>query len=196
MTKKKSNGKISSLSKKNVDSANGKNVTIFSTLKMEHEDLKELLEQTEDAEPSERAEMLEKVCAELIPHARGEEQTLYALFRMRAEEEDEDTLDLANEGYEEHLVADGLIESLKALDTKSERWIPMFKVLKENLEHHIREEENEIFKGCKQVISKDELDVILVAYLAAKEKFAEDLPAQKEVNERELSEEAESLLEA
>ncbi len=171
------------------------NVTIFSQLSSEHEDLKKLLNKTEDAEPQERLEYLAQICDELIPHARGEEKTLYALFRIRAQEaNNEDKLDLANEGYEEHLVADKLIEDLKELDPESERWIPMFKVLKENLEHHIREEENEIFKACRKLLSKEEQDIALESYLAAKEQFAQELPAQKDISERTLSPEAESLL--
>lgn len=167
---------------------------IFSQLKSEHEDLKKLLKKTEDADVDERADYLTKICEELIPHARGEEKTLYALFRLRAQDEDEDTLDLANEGYEEHLVADELIENLKSIDVKSERWIPMFKVLKENLEHHIREEENEMFKECRELFSKEEQVLILEAYLASKEEFSKDLPAQKDINEREPSVEAETML--
>lgn len=188
MNKKSTSKKAGSLKK-------SKNVkTIFTQLKSEHDDLKKILEKTEKSQPSQRTDYLEKICKELIPHARGEEKTLYAVFRLRAQNEGEDSLDLANEGYEEHLVADSLIEILKDIDVESERWIPMFKVLKENLEHHIREEENEIFKQCKKLFSKEEQVLLLDAYFAAKESFSEDLPAQKEIAEREPSSQAEMVM--
>jgi hemerythrin superfamily protein len=133
------------------------------------------------------------VCQELIPHARAEEKTIYALFRIRALEEDKEMLDLANEGYEEHLVADGLIENLKTLSTDDERWIPMFKVLKDILEHHIHEEESEIFKECKKVFSKEEQSLLLNAYLASKEKFLDNPPPQSEIDERAPSKEIENM---
>ncbi len=180
--------------KKNKKFSKKKDSSVFALLKAEHKDLKELLEKTEKSDPEDREECLKEVCKELIPHARAEEKTLYALFRRRALDEDTETLDLANEGYEEHLVADTLIENLKYLDTDDERWIPMFKVLKENLEHHIREEESEIFKGCKKIFSKEEQGLMLEAYLTSKKSFMDNLKSQAEIDEREPSVEVETML--
>lgn len=192
--KKSTKSKSDQKSQKNKKFSKKKDSSIFSLLKSEHEDLKKLLEKTEKSDPEDRKELLEEICSELIPHARAEEKTLYALFRLRALEEDTETLDLANEGYEEHLVADSLIENLKYLDTDDERWIPMFKVLKENLEHHIREEESEIFKGCKKLFSKEEQGLMLEAYLRSKNSFMDNLKSQAEIDEREPSVEVESML--
>lgn len=208
MKKSNSKNKKSSIKNKTKPTAQVKRVTlkakrsstpeefqsIFSQLKSEHDQLKDLLKKTENSEPSQRAEHFSEVLNHLIPHARGEEKTLYALFRIKAQDDSEDSLDLANEGYEEHLAADTLIEMLKQVDVSSERWIPLFKVLKENLEHHIREEENEIFKKCKKLISKQELQSVLEAYKIAKAQFETELPAQGDIAERAPSEELVSIL--
>lgn len=162
--------------------------TIFDQLEIEHKGLKKLLKQTEDAKPSERQELFKQICEELVPHARGEEKTIYAVLRERAKKENvEDALDIANEAYEEHRVADQLVQDLKNLSFDSERWGPVFKVLKENLEHHIEEEESELWRQSRKMFSHEEQKNLLGVYLIAKAKYSEVLPDQHHIHAREAS---------
>jgi len=62
------------------------------------------------------------------------------------------------EGFEEHHVVDEIMGELEATDVTDEQWGAKFKVMKENIEHHIEEEEGEMFKQARQVFSDDELD--------------------------------------
>jgi hemerythrin-like domain-containing protein len=61
------------------------------------------------------------------------------------------------ESIEEHHVVATLIEELKALDPKDERYDAKFTVLMENIEHHIEEEEGELFPDAEEVLG-DALD--------------------------------------
>ena len=61
------------------------------------------------------------------------------------------------EGFQEHHVADVIVAELERVATNDEQWGAKFKVLKENLEHHIQEEEGEMFRVARGIFSKDEL---------------------------------------
>ena len=62
------------------------------------------------------------------------------------------------EGYEEHHVVDMLMGELESLDVTDETWGAKAKVMKENIEHHIEEEEGEMFKKARQVFDREELE--------------------------------------
>jgi hypothetical protein len=62
------------------------------------------------------------------------------------------------EGYEEHHVVDLLMSELESLDVSDETWGAKALVMKENIEHHIEEEEGEMFKTARQVFDAAELD--------------------------------------
>jgi hypothetical protein len=62
------------------------------------------------------------------------------------------------EGYEEHHVVDEIMGELEMTDVGDETWGAKFKVMKENIEHHIEEEEGEMFKNARQVFDRSELE--------------------------------------
>ncbi len=59
---------------------------------------------------------------------------------------------------EEHHLVDDIVEQIKDTPVDDEHWGAKFKVAKENVEHHIEEEETEMFKIARQVFSKEELE--------------------------------------
>ena len=62
------------------------------------------------------------------------------------------------EGYEEHHVADVILDELLDVPPETELWKAKVKVLKENVEHHMDEEEDELFKKARAVLNRDELE--------------------------------------
>jgi hypothetical protein len=62
------------------------------------------------------------------------------------------------EGYEEHHVADVLLDELLDVPPDTDLWKAKVKVLKENVEHHMDEEEDELFKGARAVLDREELN--------------------------------------
>ena len=65
--------------------------------------------------------------------------------------------DIVLEGFQEHHVADLIVKELHTTALDNERWGAKFKVLKENIEHHIQEEEGPMFRTARGVMSRDEL---------------------------------------
>src|SRR5690606_13403716 len=103
----------------------------------------------------------------------------------RAEQSHSDkALELTNEAYEEHRVVDKLLADLKKTDVHHETWLAKLTVIKENLEHHIKEEEEELFSKAKNLLEKEELSGLLESYMKAKERFEKSLPTQGQISER------------
>ena len=66
--------------------------------------------------------------------------------------------ELALEGYEEHHVVDLVLEELDATLVGDEKWAARFKVAKENVEHHIEEEEETMFPATKRAFERADLE--------------------------------------
>jgi hypothetical protein len=99
-----------------------------------------------------RRELLDRLDALMKAHEQYEEKFLYEPLR-----EYQRTKDNVLEGYEEHHVCDVIVAELRRLDVSDERWGAKFAVLKENLEHHLQEEEEEMFKKARTLLDKSEL---------------------------------------
>ncbi len=141
-------------------------------LKEDHKKVKTLFGEVEalgDRASSSRKKLFQQIDQELTVHAKVEETIFYPEFRRRAEnsEEREEVL----EAYEEHHVVKGIIAELEDLDPKDETYKPKLSVLKEMVEHHVKEEEGPLFRMAHQLFSKDELDEIGERIMAAKEKM-------------------------
>ena len=158
---------------------------IFDQLKTEHEELKDLLDKGESCETGERKAVLQKIENHLVPHARGEEKTLYAslLDASRSSKQHEEKV-LTNEAYEEHRVAEELLKELKNMNASEQKWSGLFRVFKENIEHHIKEEEEDLFAAAKELLGEEELDQIYRVYCEVKSEYSETLPSQGQISER------------
>ena len=124
-------------------------------LEREHRRFEDLLRQGEESTErarKTRGELLKTIVAELNAHELMEEKVLYPALQSHPEAKD-----VVLEGYEEHHVADLIVAELKEVATDDEQWGAKFKVLKENIEHHIQEEEGEMFRLARGIFSRDEL---------------------------------------
>ena len=96
--------------------------------------------------------MLDTLTRELNAHELIEEKVLYPALQSHPQAKD-----IVLEGYQEHHVADLLVKELHGLAESDEDWGPKFKVLKENIDHHIEEEEGEMFRTARGIFSREEL---------------------------------------
>ena len=130
----------------------------FQLLKEDHRKVSDIFaklgETTERAEKT-RGELFAKLKQELDIHAYIEETVLYPILKRESE-----TREITFEGYEEHAVVKTLLQELEAEDHTTEQWTAKLKVLKENVEHHVEEEEGEMFKSAREVLSKQQIDEI------------------------------------
>ena len=109
-------------------------------------------EETTERAAKGRTELLERLTTALTIHEMIEEKVLYPALKPHAE-----SRDIVLEGYQEHHVADVLVKELHELTTDDEMWGAKFKVLKESIEHHIKEEENYMFPSAREVLTREEL---------------------------------------
>ena len=125
-------------------------------LKADHEKVSEIFEKLEDTTESDektRTELFTKLKQELDLHAHIEETIFYPVLKKA-----EETRDITMEGIQEHHVVKVLLGELNSMKTGSEVWTAKLKVLKENVEHHVEEEEDDMFKSARQVLSKERLE--------------------------------------
>jgi hemerythrin superfamily protein len=123
-------------------------------IKDDHERLKKMFKrasQTEDA--GARGDLLQQIRAELVAHERMEEDIFYPALRSASE----NAKDIVLEGYEEHHVIDLILDEMFNVPEGTDQWTAKLNVLHENLEHHIEEEEGEMFKRARKTMSDDTL---------------------------------------
>jgi hypothetical protein len=101
-----------------------------------------------------KAKVLTKILHELELHAAAEERDFYPKFRAAVEKAEDDVL----EAFEEHHVVKFLIQELKMTDPTEERFTAKVTVLKEIVQHHVHEEEHEMFVQARRSLSKGQLD--------------------------------------
>ena len=128
----------------------------IALLKADHDKVKKLLtelESTTERGVKTRSELFATIKGELTLHEIIEEEIFYPELKAHPKAKD-----IVLEGYEEHHVVDLLMGELEALDVADETWGAKAIVMKENIEHHIEEEEGEMFPKARDVFDKAELN--------------------------------------
>jgi hemerythrin HHE cation binding domain-containing protein len=130
-------------------------VDAIAMLEEDHVRVKKLLaelETTTERGVKTRGELFATIKGELTVHEIIEEEIFYPELRAHPKAKD-----IVLEGYQEHHVVDLLMGELERLDVSDDTWGAKAKVMKENVEHHIEEEEGEMFKAARQVFDRAEL---------------------------------------
>ncbi|MBT8096103.1 MAG: hemerythrin domain-containing protein [Woeseia sp.] len=117
-----------------------------------------------EGDSAERNRLFEEFCNELEAHAAAEEQTFYAELIAT-----NDGQEKARHSVAEHKQAADLIKKLQQTDMSSSAWLQTFKKLKEEVEHHVDEEENEVFPLAQQLISEQRANELADEFAARKE---------------------------
>lgn len=126
----------------------------LETLKEDHRKVSQLFEQVKATESERQHQKLfAQIKTELETHTYIEETVLYPAL-----EKYEELKDLVLEAYEEHKQVKTLIREIERLSEGSEKFDAKLKVMSENVEHHVEEEENEMFPQVEQLMTEEELD--------------------------------------
>lgn len=125
----------------------------FQLLKADHQKVAQLFDQLESASGKAKLQVFEQIRTELELHTLVEETYFYPAL-----EKPKQTHDLTLEAYEEHNVVKNLLQELSGSRNPNDEWEAQAKVLRENVEHHVEEEENELFPKAEQVLSEDEVE--------------------------------------
>ena len=127
----------------------------FNLLKADHRKVEELFEQLESASGQSKMRVFEQIKTELELHTHIEETIFYPAL-----ERPKQTHDLTLEAYEEHDVVKKLLQELSRARNVSDEWEAKAKVLQENVEHHVEEEEGELFPKASAALSEDQIETL------------------------------------
>src|SRR5687767_2064303 len=125
----------------------------FQLLKNDHKIVSALFDQIESASGKAKTQLFTRLKSELDVHALIEEKIFYPALENKKE-----SREITLEAYEEHKVVKDLLAELANGSSANEEWDAKLKVLRENVDHHVKEEEGELFDKASDVLSDEELD--------------------------------------
>lgn len=128
----------------------------ISLLIDDHREIQAVLKQireTDERETRERSDLFEKARRLLTVHEVIEEEIFYPTLEQHPKAKD-----MVLEGFEEHDVVNHIMGELEGMPYDDEHWGPTAKVMTENVEHHIGDEEHEMFPKARQVFDERELE--------------------------------------
>ena len=117
-------------------------------LKKQHREVKTLFGEAKKAKPAERRQLLDEITEKLRAHMTIEEDIFYPAVR---EIGTKTTEEMVPEAYEEHHVVTLVLDELPDVDVDDERFEAKVTVLDELIEHHVEEEEHEMFKVAEKL---------------------------------------------
>lgn len=129
-------------------------VSAITLLKDDHQKVKQAFADFEELGPQAyvgKRELADEICSELTLHTQLEEEVIYPVFRKKLR----DCKSLANEAKVEHDSARVLIEEIQNMDSEEELFDAKVKVLSEYVDHHVQEEEKEMFP----LMQKSDIDL-------------------------------------
>lgn len=131
-------------------------------LKKEHSEVQSILqelENTSEGAVKTKEKLFMKLKQELIPHMKGEEKHFYPLLLKNKESKE-----MGLEAVEEHHVAEVVLNELDSLSKDAENWKAKAKVFAELVNHHIHEEEEEVFPSAEKMFDDKQLEQAMSAY--------------------------------
>jgi hemerythrin-like domain-containing protein len=135
--------------------AKGRTMDAFELLKADHQKVNGLFDELEAATGKAKLSVFEQIKNELELHTHIEETIFYPAL-----EKPEETHDLTLEAYEEHKMVKTLLAKLSRARSADDEWQAQAKVLRENVEHHVDEEENELFDKADDALSDEEIEAL------------------------------------
>ena len=122
-------------------------VELLTKQHREVEDLFEQFEKLTDRAKASKKKIADQICNALIMHTTIEEEILYPAVREALKDGD----DMVDEAVVEHASAKDLIAQIQEMDPDDELYDAKVKVLSEMIEHHVEEEEKEMFPKTRKL---------------------------------------------
>jgi hemerythrin superfamily protein len=122
-------------------------------LKKQHRQVEKLFKEVEKTEdPKQRRKLMEQIADDLKMHTQIEEEIFYPAVREVGTAKAEEMID---EAFEEHHVVDLVLAELPEVDPEDERFEAKITVLSELVEHHVEEEEKEMFPMAEKKLGAE-----------------------------------------
>jgi len=151
--------------------------SIYDAIKADHDEHRELLNAIADTEGDSKArrDAWDRFYNDVKSHAAAEEETFYSKLMSETWGQDH-----ARHSVHEHQQLDDLMEELREKDMSSSAWLTTFKKLKHDYEHHMDEEEDELFTRAKEVIGQEDNNKFGAAFLNRKKEEAKLIEEKRE----------------
>ena len=142
-------------------------------LESQHREVAKLFSQIESAKDvSTKEALFEKIADSLAAHAAIEEHQFYPAVRARRTE------DILLEALEEHLGIKRVLADLLEIDASDETFDAKVKVLKEQVEHHVGEEESDLFPKVRKILDAERLEALGQEMSAEQDELEEGHPRE------------------
>ncbi|MES2739895.1 MAG: hemerythrin domain-containing protein [Pseudomonadota bacterium] len=154
-----------------IPTGSGEAQDAISLLTEDHAKVKSLFEKYEglsDRSHASKKKLAMQICLELTKHATAEEEIFYPAVRDAGK----DSEDLVDEAHVEHASAKELIAQIISMDPGDDLYDAKVKVLSEQIEHHVNEEEGEMFPKAQ----KAKLDLVALGEAIEARKAEIELP--------------------
>lgn len=126
-------------------------------LTKDHRKVEELFAELEQAEGgAARSEIFQRICEEVLVHAHAEEQVLYPAAREQLEDADE----LVQDSLEEHHAVEERLTKLLEMDPDDASFLQRCLEVRDLIDHHVEEEENQLFPQMRAQLEEQELDAM------------------------------------
>ena len=159
----------------------------IAILTADHNKVKKLFKQFESRHENEADNEAEQVarqiCAELTIHATVEEEIFYPAVRAAIDDED-----LLNEAEVEHVSAKELIAQIESSDASDEKYAAKVMVLGEYINHHVQEEQGEMFPKAKK--AKLDMEALGEEILQRKKELTTEMGIDDETEDAEANKRA------
>lgn len=154
----------------------GSETNVIELLKADHDKVEELFEKVKANEDGDNKATFGKIKQELDTHTHIEETIFYPYLLEHGDEELEK---IVREGIEEHRQAKMFLVEMDSLSGGSDDFKAKMKVLIEDIEHHVKEEENEMFPMVEDQVDKETLQELGARMEDEKTAFQKNPPAEK-----------------
>ncbi|MWB77867.1 hemerythrin domain-containing protein [Pseudooceanicola sp. 216_PA32_1] len=151
--------------------------SIYDAIRADHDRHRELLERIDDTsgDSAERKTAWRAFYQDVKSHSAAEEETFYSKLMQQTWGQD-----AARHSVHEHAEMDEIMEELRGMDMSSPGWIQRFRTLKHDYEHHMEEEENEVFARARKVIGAEKNESFGARFQTRKAQELELIEAKRE----------------
>jgi len=139
---------------------------LFDLLKKDHRQVEQIMSQLEDVSEEQREELFSALQDEYTEHCQLEEKFFYPQLQKVNE-----LKELAEDALEEHGQTKDLLAQLEDLLDEEDEFDSTFEEFRDAVQHHVKEEENKVFRRCTDFISDQQLRDIAMKCVQEKEKL-------------------------
>lgn len=144
---------------------------VLKHIKEEHERFRNLISQIESSEGDKKKELFRELYSEIYGHHEAEEHIIFPMVREKVEGEDKEVV---KEMIEEHNLGSYQFSILERTSIENDTWDAKFSVLKEVLDHHMKEEEDEFMPLARKVVPEEKFVEVYDEFENEHEKYKKE----------------------